>query len=120
MGTTPTGRRRRRAVRGMLLAGLAAGACGAASAQDADCRMEGPRQHLLLEREAIIQRLSRLPDPCLKSLFHACSAAAGESLLDGADAALCSMSYEALLRRSFNGDFQALLAWWRNERKTVR
>jgi hypothetical protein len=29
----------------------------------------------------------------------------------------CSLGHEALLRRVFGGDFNALLAWWRSQRE---
>lgn len=41
---------------------------------------------------------------------------AGRQILDLGSAAICSIGYEALLKRGFNGDFQALIGWWRRQR----
>jgi hypothetical protein len=57
-----------------------------------------------------------LPEGCLKTLFLRCSRDAGERLLDNGDAALCSIGHEGLLRHGFDGNFDALLTWWRAHR----
>lgn len=105
----------------VLLLALSAGPQALAWAEaPADCRPGGEPLNVLTEREAIISRLEQLPESCLKDMFRGCSAAARETMLDGGSAALCSMGYEALLRRSFQGDFNALMAWWRSERTAAR
>ena len=43
-----------------------------------------------------------------------CDTAASRQLLDSGSAFSCSIGYEALLKRGFQGDFQAMLAWWRS------
>jgi hypothetical protein len=35
------------------------------------------------------------------------------------EATVCSATGEALLKRRFNGDFGALLAWWRAQRQSA-
>ena len=102
----------------LLLAGLAEparaepGAVGCHAALSLDVP--------LADREGALARFERLPERCLKRLFHDCAAVAGESMLDGGSAARCSVAYEALLRRSFRGDFQALMTWWRSDRDRRR
>lgn len=102
----------------LLLAGLAGparaepGALGCHAALSLDVP--------LADREGALARFERLPEHCLKRLFHDCAAVAGETMLDGGSAARCSVAYEALLRRSFRGDFQALMAWWRSDRDRRR
>ena len=80
------------------------------------CRPEGEPLSYLLHREALITRHEKLPQACLEDLFRACSQSSRTSLLDGDDAAMCSIGYEALLRSRFKGDFKALMDWWRSER----
>ena len=55
-------------------------------------------------------------EQCLKQLMVACNESANRMLLDTGSAFTCSIGYEALLRGSFRGDFQAMLAWWRQQR----
>lgn len=96
-----------------LLAGLASPA--ATDVKDLDCQVDASHLNLFRDRKAIIARYEQLPDRCLKTLFSDCSSAARQTMLDGSTAAVCSIGYEALLRRSFGGDFEGLLAWWRAE-----
>jgi hypothetical protein len=42
--------------------------------------------------------------------------AASERLLGFGEAENCSVTYEALLKVGFGGDFKRLLAWWQAER----
>jgi hypothetical protein len=62
--------------------------------------------------------LAGVPAQELKHLYLRCDAAATEALLDGESAALCSQVNEELMQRVFDGDFNRLLAWWR-ESKTL-
>jgi hypothetical protein len=68
------------------------------------------------DRQERLAQLETLPDTCLKTMVVKCSDTASEQMLDPGSAAACSMSYEALLKRGFGGDFQAMLAWWRSQR----
>lgn len=72
--------------------------------------------HPLGSRAETLARFQQLPNRCLKDFFLACNGAAGHSLLDLGSAAACSIGYEALLSSGFQGDFHALLAWWRGAR----
>lgn len=53
----------------------------------------------------------------LKSVYLTCERAASSTLLDFATAAFCSRHSEELLRRGFAGDFNLLLAWWREAKE---
>jgi hypothetical protein len=55
----------------------------------------------------------------LKSAYLQCERLALATPLDFGTAAQCSMVYEALKQRVFGGDFERLLAWWRQESKST-
>jgi hypothetical protein len=57
--------------------------------------------------------LTEGPIGALKQAYLACNDAALQRALGGGEAAICSVIYEALKRRAFDGDFQRLLAWSR-------
>jgi hypothetical protein len=59
-------------------------------------------------------QLATISEQDLKSFYMQCDRAAAQGSLGG-DVALCSVAYELLLKRVFDGDFFALLAWWRSE-----
>ena len=88
----------------------------AAQEPGSDCRVPAAPAHPLADRVGVLSSFERLPDTCLKALFADCSDAAGEQLLDLGSAAICSIGYEALLKRGFGGDFHALMGWWRSQR----
>jgi hypothetical protein len=71
---------------------------------------------LVMDRDGARSRYEQLPLHCLKAIFMQCADAASEQVLDFGSAAACSIGYEALLKRGFSGDFEALLAWWRTGR----
>jgi hypothetical protein len=50
----------------------------------------------------------------LKSAYLLCEHAAMRTRLDTAQVMQCSVIYEALKRRAFDGDFEKLLAWFRS------
>lgn len=52
----------------------------------------------------------------LKREYLKCDRAAAEGRLDMPSAVRCSLLYEELRDRVFDGDFDALLAWWRETR----
>lgn len=91
---------------------VAAAGSGAGDA----CEIELPEGSYMTQRIETIGRFERLPEACLKSLVTECSHTAEIMILDVDVAAVCSMGYEALLRKSFGGDYHAMLAWWRAER----
>lgn len=80
------------------------------------CRVAMPGIQIVGDRARTLARFEQLPVGCLNVLFLRCSRDAGERFLDLGDAAVCSIGYEALLRRGFDGNFEALLAWWRIHR----
>lgn len=52
----------------------------------------------------------------LKRVFLVCDLASSRARLALHDAVQCSMVYEELKRRAFDGDYDKLLAWWRAQR----
>jgi hypothetical protein len=70
-------------------------------------------------REQLLATFERMPEPQLKGLFLLCSRESSQRMLDFGDAMRCSMANDALLKRSFRGDFEALLAWWRVHREDL-
>ena len=52
----------------------------------------------------------------LELVYLRCSREAELRLLGMDEAAMCSIASEALLKRRFDGDFEAMLAWWRTNR----
>ena len=106
-----------RALRTLLLAAAVSIALPVASETVAlSCELPASDVDPLTDRAGILARYERLPRACLHEIFVACSAAAGEALLDFGSAAVCSFGYEALLRQGFGGNFPALMAWWRTQR----
>jgi hypothetical protein len=87
----------------------------AAQAQSADCRAPGLQAHPFVDRGAALLSFEQLPERCLKALFIECAEDAGVRILDLGTAAVCSIGYEALLKRGFGGDFHALVGWWRRQ-----
>ena len=81
----------------------------------ATCEVQASESLPLGDRRAMLSRYEQLPRHCLESMFMRCSAEANEQVLDFGRAAICSFGYEALLKRAFKGDFQALVAWWRTQ-----
>lgn len=102
-------------------AALVIAATGPAWAESppAACEVQPSQAHPLADRAGMLSRYEQLPPYCLKAMFMECAAQANEQVLDFGSAATCSIGYEALLKRGFSGDFQALLAWWRNQRDDV-
>ena len=80
------------------------------------CDVQPSQAHPLADRAGALARYEQLPQYCLKAMFMRCAAQANEQVLDFGSAAACSIGYEALLKRGFSGDFQALMAWWRTQR----
>lgn len=60
-------------------------------------------------------RLRQVPIEELKLAYRYCNREALAGHLDGAAAMGCSLVYEALKRRAFEGDFDRLLAWSRQQ-----
>lgn len=58
----------------------------------------------------------RMSERDLEHLFLRCSRESSQRLMGFDEAAVCSTGFEALKKRKFDGDFNALLAWWRLHR----
>jgi hypothetical protein len=91
-----------------------------AEAPTTACELPATEVDPLLERQRLLAEYERLPQPCLREIFAACSIAANEGLLDFGSAAVCSLGYEALLKQGFNGNFRALMVWWQRQRQAGR
>jgi hypothetical protein len=63
--------------------------------------------------------LHLVPVDQLKAMYLGCERTASYGVLDGGDAANCSLVSEELLSRAFGGDFSRLLQWWREERASA-
>lgn len=100
----------------VVLAVVGAMAPAAAEMSPAACHVPASEAHPLQDRDGALSRYEQLPQHCLKAMFMRCAAEASEQMLDLGSAAVCSIGYEALLRRGFAGDFHALMAWWRTQR----
>lgn len=68
------------------------------------------------DHDLIRTRLDRLGEPELKTLYLNCCDESERRVLGFEEAARCSIAAEVLKRRSFGGDFGAMLAWWRLQR----
>jgi hypothetical protein len=104
-----------------VAAALCSGAWITAHANESggpQCSVPAPVQGngALPDRAATIARMEQMPDACLKRMLFVCGEAANQRVMDTGSAFTCSMSYEALLHKSFGGDFTQMLAWWRGER----
>jgi hypothetical protein len=104
-------------------AAVAAALCGGAWVAHANESASGqcsapaaPGPEVITQRAETISSMEQLPEGCLKRILLQCSDSANQQLMDFGSAAICSMSYEALLRKSFGGNFSAMMAWWRGER----
>jgi len=81
-----------------------------------------PAAALLLALAAVCARAQPLPaEPApsiaaLKRQYLECDRQASTQRLDWTTASHCSIVSEQLLQRGFAGDFDRLLAWWREAR----
>ena len=53
----------------------------------------------------------------LEKVFWACDHAATVGRIDSSTAITCGGLTETLKQRKFNGDFNALLVWWREQKE---
>lgn len=68
------------------------------------------------DHDLLRARMDHLGEPELKALYLNCCDESERRLLGFEEAARCSIAAEVLKRRSFGGDFGAMLAWWRLQR----
>jgi hypothetical protein len=96
---------------------IAAGSLAAsAPASSADTPFSA--QQVAADGGAAIARITRLADPELKAFYLRCTRAAMRGGMASGEVALCSVGYETLLRRTFSGDFLALLDWRRAQHRS--
>ena len=74
-------------------------------------------QPLLLADEAFAENLTPAE---LKRVYLACDRASASGLLATREAMRCSIVHEELKKRVFDGDFDLMLAWWKEEREAAR
>lgn len=55
--------------------------------------------------------------PALEKAFWACDHAATSGRIDSSSAVTCASLTETLKQRKFDGDFNALLVWWRQHKE---
>jgi len=73
------------------------------------------------DRERLLAHFERVAEADLKALYLLCARVSSRRMLAFDEAAHCSIAADVLKARSFAGDFDALLAWWRlhrNDRPT--
>ena len=99
----PEHRRRWRSIAGVLLSATALSPSVSAAPACLD-----PNQALA--------RFERLSETDLKALYLRCARESSQRRLSQDEAVLCSIAADVLKARSFGGDFDALLAWWRRHR----
>jgi hypothetical protein len=107
------------ALRCLVAAAALAAVLPAAAAEEstaAACEPHAASLDPLADRAATQAHYEQLPPACLREIFTACTAAAGQTLLDLGSAAVCSFGYEAFLKQAFGGNFRALMAWWRSQK----
>ena len=92
----------------VAIVAVLAGACFVAQAQD---RRNVPSAH-----EAVNSTHSMA---ALEARFWRCDFEATQSMVDQATAADCSQATEELRMAKFNGDFNAMLDWWRQHRSVA-
>jgi len=59
--------------------------------------------------------LQQLPMTELKAIYLGCERSAMRGLLGPGEAMSCSIAFEELKRRVFDGDFANFLKWWRTQ-----
>lgn len=75
-----------------------------------------PALRVLSHREQWVAAFEQLPEARLRAFFLRCDRESREHLLPLDDAVQCAMAWDALLKRGFANDVNALLAWWREHR----
>jgi hypothetical protein len=68
-------------------------------------------------REQWLASFDRMSEPALAAAFLRCDREARVRMFGFEDGVRCAMAWDALLRRVFAGDVDALIAWWRVHRE---
>jgi len=92
---------------------LAAAALSASEPAESSDAVPFSAQQVAAEGSVAIAYIQQLADADLKEFYLRCNRAALRGGLGSGEAALCSVGYETLLKRTFEGDFRALLDWRR-------
>lgn len=71
-------------------------------------------------REQLLVSFDHLPEPALATAFLQCDREARARLLAMDEGVRCAMAWDALLRRVFANDVDALIAWWKVHRQEVK
>lgn len=68
------------------------------------------------DRERLLAHFDRAAEADLKAVYLHCARQSSQRLLGFDEATRCTIAGEALKAHHFGGDFNALLAWWRQHR----
>ena len=96
-------------------AAIALGCCAMWSAAHA----QAPHAdiNVLAGRDQLLAVYDRMPRAHMERMFMRCDTESSQSMLGLQEGVLCAMVWDALLKRGFDGDVQALLVWWRAQRE---
>ena len=86
-----------------------------AAALMAGCQPLPPERAAPTDGKTLVIALDSTSEHCLQQLYLRCSSEAMQGWLSSGGIAACSVVYETLLKRSFGGDFHALLRWSRQQ-----
>lgn len=87
---------------------------GVAAAQDL-----APAIRAVEASERLHALLSAMPEGQLKQVNLNCARESGKRRLSSEEALPCSIAFDVLLKRGFDGDIDRLVAWWRVHRDGV-
>lgn len=93
-----------------------AGASLCALASAAALGQAQPEASAWRDRERLLAHFELVGEVNLKAVYLRCARESSQRLLGFEEAARCSIAGEVLKSRHFGGDFNALLAWWRQHR----
>lgn len=83
-----------------------------AVAQDGAAATDG----LFGPREQALAVVAGMTTKRLQDVYLRCADQSTERVLDVGEAVACGMVADTLMRRQFDGDLDAMLAWWRTHR----
>lgn len=102
------------ATRLVLAALTLAMVCATVARVQAQATSAGPS--LVTHREQWLAAMNEWPLDRLKTYFLLCDLESRMHWMGLDDGARCAMAWDALLKRCFSGDVEAMLAWWRFHR----
>lgn len=101
----------------IAFSGVAAASATGSAQSSSGCTMPAGLNHPLTDRDGGLAQYAGMPESCLKIMYLYCSAESERVVLGQQAMMVCSLGHEALLKRVFGGDLDALLAWWRTHRE---